>query len=169
VQVTTNPNPTRAHSSPQLSRHPDTGELVIAETDVYGGFGVNVHISGDGGRTWARGGDPMMKPYTWNSDYAINGPYVTTAFDKNGVLYLAFTAADPAQGALNRAERPRPLFVARSEDGGRSFTTTMAYQVTASDPKTINNRRGRVAVDPENPGNIHWPGSRARPVPRPAR
>lgn len=155
VQVTTNPNPTRAHSSPQIARHPKTGELVIAETDVYGGFGVNVHISGDEGRTWAPGGNPMMKPYTWNSDYAINGPYVTSAFDKDGVLFMAFTAADPAQAALNRTERLRPLFVARSEDGGRSFTTAMAYKVTESDPKTINNRRGRIAVDPERPGNVY--------------
>ncbi|MCA1674334.1 MAG: glycoside hydrolase [Actinobacteria bacterium] len=155
VQVTTNPNPTRAHSSPQISRNPQTGELVIVETDVYGGFGVNVHVSGDGGRTWAPGGDPMMKPYTWNSDYAINGPYVTSTFDKAGVLYLAFTAADPATAALNRAERPRPLFVARSDDGGRRFTTTMAYAVTESDPKTINNRRGRIALDPKTPANVY--------------
>ncbi len=168
VQVTTNPNPTRAHSSPQIARHPETGELVIAETDVYGGFGVNVHISGDGGRTWAPGGDPMMKPYSWNSDYAVNGPYVTAAFDSEGVLYLAFTAADPAKASINRAERPRPLFVARSEDAGRSFTTTMAYTVTESDAKTINNRRGRITLDPETPANVYvgWiqssTGSKAR-------
>ena len=155
VQVTPNPNPTRAHSSPQMARNPDTGELVIVETDVYGGFGINVHISADEGRSWAPGGDPMMKPFTWNSDYAINGPYVTAAFDKNAVLYLAFTAADPAKAALNRAERPRPLFVARSEDGGRSFSTNIAYQVTESNPKTINNRRGRVTLDPANPQNVY--------------
>ena len=155
VQVTTNPNPTRAHSSPQIARNPETGELVIVETDVYGGFGVNVHVSGDGGRTWSPGGDPMMKPYTWNSDYAINGPYVTAAFDKNAVLYLAFTAADPAKGALNRAERPRPLFVARSEDSGRSFATSMAYKVDEANPKTINNRRGRIVLDPSNPSNVY--------------
>ena len=155
VQVTTNPNPTRAHSSPQIARNPDNGELVIVETNVYGGFAVNVHISADEGRSWGPGGDPMMKPYTWNSDYAVNGPYVSAVFDKNAVLYLSFTAADPAKGELNRTERPRPLFVARSEDGGRSFTTTMAYQVTESDAKTINNRRGRVTVDPENPQNVY--------------
>ena len=55
VQVTTNPNPIRAHSSPQIARNPETGELVIVETDVYGGFGINVHLSRDGGRTWAPG------------------------------------------------------------------------------------------------------------------
>lgn len=155
VQVTTNPNPTRAHSSPQIARNPKTGELVIVETDVYGGFGVNVHISADGGRTWAPGGDPMMKPYTWNSDYAINGPYITAAFDKNAVLYLAFTAADPAKASLNRADRPRPLFVARSVDGGRGFTTTMAYKVTESEPKTLNNRRARVVLDAKTPANVY--------------
>jgi hypothetical protein len=155
VQVTPNPNPTRAHSSPQIARNPVNGELVIAETDVYGGFGIATHISADGGRTWAPGGDPMMAPYTWNSDYAINGPYVTAAFDDEGTLYMAFTAANPAQADLNRAERLRPVFLARSEDGGRTFRTTMAYQVTASDPKTINNRRGRVALDPANPQNVY--------------
>ncbi len=155
VQVTTNPNPTRAHSSPQLARNPKTGELVIVETDVYGGFGVAVHMSADEGRTWAPGGDPMMKPYTWNSDYAINGPYVTAAFDKNAVLYLAFTAADPAKASLNRAERPRPVFVARSEDSGRSFTTAMAYRVDEANPRTINNRRGRIVLDPSNPQNVY--------------
>jgi len=155
AQVTTNPNPTRAHSSPQIARNPKTGELVIVETDVYGGFGVNVHLSGDGGRTWAPGGDPMMKPYTWNSDYAINGPYSTAVFDRNGVLYLAFSAADPAKADVNRTARPRPLFVARSTDSGRSFTTTMAYKVNESDAKTINNRRARVVLDQANPANVY--------------
>jgi hypothetical protein len=155
VQVTTNPNPTRAHSSPQIARNPQNGELVIVETDVYGGFGIGVHISADGGRTWAPGGDPMMAPYTWNSDYAINGPYVSAVFDDEGMLYLAFTAANPAQANLNRSERLRPVFLARSEDGGRNFRTNFAYQVTESDPKTINNRRGRVTLDPADPQNVY--------------
>ena len=34
VQVTANPHPTRAHSSPQIVRNPETDELVIVETDV---------------------------------------------------------------------------------------------------------------------------------------
>ncbi len=155
VQVTTNPNPTRAHSSPQLARNAQTGELVIVETDVYGGFGINVHISADGGRTWAPGGNPMMEPYTWNSDFAINGPYVTAAFNRDNVLYLAFTATDPATAALNRTERPRPLFVARSEDSGRTFTTAMAYSVDQANPRTINNRRGRIVLDPSNSSNVY--------------
>jgi len=83
-QVTNNPTPARAHSSPQIARNPKTGELVTIETDVYGRFGVNVHVSSDDGRTWTRGGDPMMKPFTWNSDLAINGPYFGLHFRQQG-------------------------------------------------------------------------------------
>ncbi len=59
-QVTANPNPVRAHSSPQIARNPETGELVIAETDVFGNpdFGVKVHVSSDEGRSWAAAETP---------------------------------------------------------------------------------------------------------------
>jgi hypothetical protein len=155
AQVTTNPNPVRAHSSPQIARNPKNGELVIVETDVYAGFGVNVHISRDEGRSWFRGGDPMMKPFVWNSDLAINGPYATLAFDRDAVLNVAFSATDPKYANVNRSERPRPVFLARSTDSGRSFTTRMVYEAKESDPKSINNRRSMVTVDPENPDNIY--------------
>ncbi|MGH9280353.1 MAG: hypothetical protein ACRD12_19915 [Acidimicrobiales bacterium] len=84
VQVTDNPAFVRGHSSPVIGRNPETGELVVVETDVYAGFGINVHISQNGGRSWLEGGDPMSRPFTWNSDYAINGPYFTVAFDEAG-------------------------------------------------------------------------------------
>jgi len=155
VQVTTNPNPTRAHSSPQMARNPKTGELVVVETDVYGGFGVNVHVSTDNGRSWFPGGDPMMKPYTWTSDYAINGPYFTLAYDRDAVLSIAFSATDPKAADVNRTQRPRSVFLARSGDGGRSFTTSFVYRAQADNPKTLNNRRAMVTVDPQNPANVY--------------
>ncbi len=154
-QITTNPNPTRAHSSPVIARNPENGELVIAETDVYGGFRVNLHLSTDDGRSWFRGGDPMMEPYTWNSDFAINGPYFTMAFDEDGVLYMALSATDPKFGDRNRAERPRPIFLARSNDGGRSFTTSFVYRVTEDNPKVFNNRRPMVALDPKDSSKLY--------------
>lgn len=158
VQVTSNPNPTRAHSSPQLARNPKTGELVIAETDVYGSFGINVHVSADDGRSWARAGDPMMKPFTWNSDYAINGPYFTMAFDPNGTLFMSFTATDPKYADRNRAERPRSVFLARSDDGGQTFSTSMAYRSEEENAKTLNNRRAMVALDPGSSSklSVNW-------------
>ncbi len=155
IQVTDNPAWVRGHSSPTIALNPKNGDLVIVETEVYSGFGINVHLSGNGGRTWARGGDPMQKPYTWNSDYAINGPYFTSVFDKNGVLYVAFTAANPANSDLNRADRPRPVFLAKSTDSGRTFTTSMVYQADSGNPRSINNRRAMVTVDPKNPANVY--------------
>ncbi|MGI8984813.1 MAG: sialidase family protein [Acidimicrobiales bacterium] len=147
VQVTGNPNPVRAHSSPQIAVNPDTGELVIVETNVFGDFAVKVHTSTDDGRTWFPGGDPMIKPFTWNSDYAINGPYFTMAFDSDAVLYVAFTATDPAFADRNRSERPRHVFLARSSDSGRTWETTSVFRGTDSNP---DNRRPTIAVDPHD-------------------
>ena len=155
VQVTDNPTYVRGHSSPVIGRNPQTGELVIVETDVYAGFGINVHVSTNGGRSWARGGDPMTPPYTWNSDLAINGPYFTLAFDRGGTLHLAFSAADPARADLNRSDRPRPIFLAKSTDSGRTFSTATVFQPVPDDPRTINNRRPMVAVDPSNSSNVY--------------
>ncbi len=157
VQVTTNPSPVRAHSSPQIARNPETGELVMAETDVFSNpdFSVNIHLSSDEGRTWAPGGDPMMKPFTWNSDLAINGPYFTMAFDPDGVLYVALSATDPKHANLNRADRPRPIFLARSTNSGRSFTTGFVYRPEEGNAKTVNNRRPMIALDPDNASNVY--------------
>lgn len=157
VQVTSNPDPVRAHSSPQIARNPQNGDLVVAETDVFGNpdFGVKVHVSSDEGRSWAGGGDPMMKPLTWNSDLAINGPYLTMAFDKDAVLYLAHSATDPKYGDLPRSERPRSLVLARSTDSGRSFTHSFVYEPKEGNAETLNNRRPMVAIDPDDPSNVY--------------
>ncbi len=147
VQVTDNMDTVRAHSSPQMAVNPDTGELVVVETNVYEDFRVNVHLSVNDGRSWFPGGDPMMAPFTWNSDYAINGPYFTMAFDPDAVLYLAFTATDPAFADRSRAQRPRHVFLARSSDSGRTWETTYAFR---ADDSNADNRRPMVAVDPED-------------------
>ncbi|MGH9269464.1 MAG: sialidase family protein, partial [Acidimicrobiales bacterium] len=155
VQVTPNPAYVRGHSSPVIGRNPTNGELVIIETDVYNDLGINVHVSTNDGRSWAKGGNPMTAPFTWNSDQAINGPYYTLAFDRKGELFVAFSAADPSTGNLNRAERPRPIFLARSSDSGRTFTTAYVYRPDAANPRTVNNRRPVVALDPATSGNVY--------------
>ena len=167
VQVTRDANPTRAHSSPQIARNPTNGELVVVETDVHGSFGVDVHISSDEGRSWFRAGNPMLAPFTWNSDYAINGPYFTVAFDDGGTLFLAFSATDPKYAGLNRSERPRPVFLARSADGGRTFATTTAYPVREGDPTTVNNRRAMVALDPESSATVYLSWLQSPPSAKP--
>lgn len=77
------------------------------------------------------------------------------AFDREDRLYMAFTATDPRFASLNRSERPRSVFLARSTDGGRSFTTSFVYRVPEGDPKVVNNRRAMVAIDPNDVANVY--------------
>jgi len=72
VQVTANPTPVRAHSSPQIARNPTNGELVLVESDVRGARTCAIHISTDEGRSWSPGGDPMLKPF---NDCGFYGEY----------------------------------------------------------------------------------------------
>jgi hypothetical protein len=64
VQVTTNPDAARAHSTPQIARNPVTGELVIGSAEVRTKKTCDIHISADDGRSWFEGGSPMTRPYT---------------------------------------------------------------------------------------------------------
>ncbi len=150
AQVTDDPNPVRAHSSPQIAANPKTGELVIAETDVYQPGPVAIHVSADDGRSWFDGGSPILEPYTWTSDFAINGPYATMTFDRDGILYLAFSATDPRHAALNRSKRPRSIFLATSSDSGRTWRTGFVFEAPQDDEKLLDNRRPMVAVDPSD-------------------
>jgi hypothetical protein len=122
VQVTDNPDPNRAHTTPQMAVHPRTGEIVIGSAEVRAKKTCDIHISVDGGRRWFPGGDPMMKPYTDCSQQATNGPYITFQFTPDGMLWAAFMGSDPKYAVLsNRADTPRHVFVARSEDSGRTW------------------------------------------------
>lgn len=171
VQVTTNPTPVRAHSSPQIALNPRTGELVVVESDIQGTRkddpegtrGCNIHISTDGGRSWFAGGDPMLEPYTECSRVVINGPYATLDFDDKGVLYVAFAASDPKYSNPHPpASIPRQIFLARSSDGGRTFETTTVFQgpteaaESAGDlPQEGRNQRAMVAVDQADSSRVY--------------
>lgn len=168
VQVTSNPNPVRAHSSPQIAVNPTNGELVVAETNVMGAKGepraCNVHLSIDEGRSWAPGGDLMMEPYTECSRVVINGPYQTLEFADDGTLYLAFAASDPKWANPHPAQIiPRHIFLARSDDGGRSFQTTRVYAADPDEPtddphsfpRTADNGRPMVAVDNDESNRVY--------------
>ena len=171
VQVTHNPDPARAHATPQLARNPKTGELVIAETEYRTTLACNVHISTDDGRSWAPGGAFMLKPYTNCGGDPLSTINLHMAFDPNGVLYLAYTGSDPKWDAMGvlRADRPRYVMLARSQDSGRSWTNTVVYtppEGTTGDPRTAN-RRTMVAIDPTNPQWVYvvWqqPGGTGKP------
>jgi hypothetical protein len=153
VQVTTNPAPVRFHNTPQIARNPTNGELVVVESDVRGSRKCAAHVSVDGGRSWAPGGDLMVEPVTDCGFYGEYGPYATMAFGKNGDLYVAFVASE----FMNRARNdiPRHVFLARSEDGGRSFDTTKVFDAPDGNPDLGLNKGPMVAVDPNAPERVY--------------
>jgi hypothetical protein len=156
VQVTQNPDPNRAHSTPQMAVNPKTGEIVIGEAEVRTQRTCNIHISVDGGRSWFRGGDPMLRPFTDCSQQATNGPYITFEFDPRGVLWAAFFASDPKWiTAVNRNDAPRNIYLARSEDSGRTWRTTRVYEGKEGDPGIGASRRAQIAVDPRDPQRVY--------------
>lgn len=153
VQVTTNPDPSRAHTSPQIAVHPTTGELVVVQAEVRHDERCRVHRSTDDGRTWVPGGDPMVEPFTDCSLQAEYGPYASLAFGRDGTLYLAFVASEHLDRA--RDDTPRHVFLARSEDAGRTFQTTMVFQSPDGDKDMGFLKGPMVAVDPNNSANVY--------------
>ena len=166
VQVTSNPDPVRAHSSPQIARNPQTGELVVAEADVRGDRGCAVHLSVDDGRSWTVGGNPMVEPFTDCTIGAEWGTYFNVFFDAEGVLYLPFAANDPRdfdaaedsserRGGNDRKFVPRNLFLARSTDSGRTFDTTTVYEAPDGNPALGYAYGVMGAVDPTDPDQVY--------------
>ena len=154
TQVTADPNPVRAHSTPQIARNPRTGELVLVESDPRSATrSCVVHVSIDRGRSWFPGGDPMVKPYTDCSFYAEYGPYATLAFGRDGALYVAFVANEPLNRVRN--ETPRHVFLARSEDSGRTFQTTTVFRAPDGNQDRGLNKGPMVAVDPKEPARVY--------------
>ena len=155
VQVTADPSPVRAHTSPQLARNPRTGELVIVEGDIRGTRRCSVHLSSDDGRTWGPGGDPLRDPFTDCSFHADWGPYATMAFDDAGVLYMAIEASDPKFFDQTRNDAPRHIFLARSPDSGRTWETSTVFTAPESDGNKGVNKGATVAVDRKDPRYVY--------------
>jgi len=158
VQVSTNLDPARGHSTPLITRNPRTGMLVIADCEARRKKTVDVYRSADEGRSWAPGGDPMTKPWTdacGNPDSNIDHSMV---YDKNGVLYLAFQASDPQFFMLPDPDRPVHVFLAKSTDDGLTFTTVRVYEAPEApeaDRGLKRNYRPWVAVDPNDPQFVY--------------
>ncbi|MGH9280391.1 MAG: sialidase family protein [Acidimicrobiales bacterium] len=158
VQVSTDPNPTRGYSTPQIALNPDSGVLVIADCDARNTKILTVYRANDDGRSWALVGDPMLKPWTdvcGNPDSNIDH---TMTYDKNGVLYIAWQANDPRFSNLPKPDRPMSIFLAKSTDDGSTFDTVKVYdapEAPEADRGLKRNDRPWVAVDPNNPQYVY--------------
>lgn len=155
VQVTTNPMPVRSHTSPSIAVNPKNGRLALVESDVRGDSrACNVHVSADGGRSWARGGEVMTKPFTDCSFRGEYGPYANAAYGRDGTLYVAFIASSVFTDR-ERDATPRHFFLARSTDDGRTFVTTRAYEAPDGNRDVGFNKGPMLAVDPTNSDKVY--------------
>jgi hypothetical protein len=153
VQVTGDPDPLRAHSSPQIAANPTNGELVVVEANVRGDRACTTRISVDDGRSWFRGGDIMQAPYLDCTLGAEYGPYATLDFSDDGTLYIGFVGSEFLDRA--RDDNPRHIFVARSDDGGRSFTTSMAFDAPDGNKDIGFNKGPVLAVHPSDSSRVY--------------
>ena len=136
VQVSQDPNPARAHAMGQITRNPKTGTLIVADSDARIRRTVDVYRSTDDGANWQAGGDAMLKPWTDSSGDPDANVNHTLAYDKNGVLYIAFQANDPKFSQLARKDRPRHIFLARSTDDGLTFSTVKVWDAPEAPRRT---------------------------------
>ena len=153
VQVTDNPAPVRAHSSPRIARNPENGELAIVEANVRGDLACKVHLSVDDGRSWFPGGDIMTQPDPICAPGAEYGPLASIAYSSDGVLYISYVGG-PELG-MGRDNTPRSLYLARSTDSGRSFTKTVVFDAPANEKDIGLNKGPTLAVDPSNSDNVY--------------
>lgn len=158
VQVSSNPDPARGHSTPLITRNPRTGVLVIADCEARTKRTIDVYRSTDDGRSWSPGGSPMTSPWTdacGNPDSNISHSML---YDAKGVLYLAFHASDPKFATIDRPNRPVHIWLAKSRDDGLTFETVRVYEAPEApeaDRGLKRNYRAWVAVDPKEPRYVY--------------
>jgi len=101
-----------ANNSPVLVADPaDPQFVVLANRLDAPDFSCALHVSGDGGRSWAPVGPVPVLPEGAEKCYA---PEV--AFDRNGALHYLFV------GLAGRGNEPMGAFVTVSTDRGRTFS-----------------------------------------------
>jgi hypothetical protein len=158
VQVSTNPDLARGHSTPLITRNPKNGMLVIADCEARTKRTIDVYRSSDDGRSWSPGGSPMTPPWTdacGNPDSNISH---SMTYDKNGVLYVGFHASDRKFATIDRPNRPVHIWLAKSTDDGLTFSTVRVYEspeAPEADRGLKRNYRAWVAVDPNDPRYVY--------------
>src|SRR5436190_8461146 len=115
VQVTSDPGAARGHATPAMAQDPtDPLTLVIAETDANTSRCM-VHVSHDGGLSWALATQPPT-PADWpGCGFAVTGVIADLAFAPDGTLYYAWSAFKPTT-------YEQQIYLAKSSDVGETWT-----------------------------------------------
>jgi hypothetical protein len=167
-QVTSDPDPVRLFTSPQIAVHPDDpGTAVVLAGDSRDG-GCGLRVTRDGGLTWTTTAEDVMPsdlPHCIQRSFGF--PY-QLAFGEDGTLYAGLSGSSPDSGHPNG---PVSALVARSDDLGETHDT---FTVRASQDFAVEhqgqeydlfeqNRLSSVAVDPTDSdvvyrGWLRWLG-----------
>lgn len=160
-QVTTSSDPARLYAIPEIAVHPDDpSHLALVAGDVRNG-GCYVYTSRDGGDSWSSGVNiaPDENPYCYQRNF---GPASDVQWAPDGTLLVAFSGSSVEADHPNG---PTTAYVARSDDGGRSFDlTTVAegdsgVEVTTKDDETVEvdtvNYLMNLEPDPTNPELVY--------------
>ena len=133
--VFVNPDgPIDANNSPTIARNPKRPRnVVVAHRVDLPGFSASLQVSYDGGRAWQTTALPL--PPGKDRPFAAD-----VAFAPDGTLYVSYVNL---QGAGNR---PDNLWVARSDDGGKSLSAP----VLVAGPAPPLQFQARIAVDKQS-------------------
>lgn len=125
-----------ANNTPTLARNPaDEDNLVVAHRVDQPQYACGLHVSFDGGETWAETTIPEP-PVSRPKCYAP-----TVDFDADGILYISYVMLE------GLGNTPSSVWVASSADGGR----TLSEPVQATGPLTF---QVRLVADPRLPGHL---------------
>ncbi|GAC1675348.1 MAG: hypothetical protein PVS3B2_17810 [Candidatus Dormibacteraceae bacterium] len=122
------------HNSPSLAVDPaNPNHLVLSERIDRPRFGCLVHVSDDGGSNWSNLTLPL--PPDLDTCFAPD-----VAFTKTAILAVYLSLNTHPRDPLSGGNDPNGMFLARSEDGGRTFS--IAFRFPGKD-----NLQPRIVVD----------------------
>ncbi len=159
-QVTRDPRPDRLYNSPAIAVDPtDPETVVIAVGDSRNGA-CRLHVSGDGGLTFAAAAKPFMPeelPYCIQLNF---GPAIDLEFNPDGELYIATAGSSLKTG---HPRGPVDALTIRTSDLGAS-TAFFIVEKAQEIPYTVagQNETGvsslgnnTVAIDTKDPNRIY--------------
>ena len=159
MQITQEVRPGRAYTNSQILISPkDPNTMVIAHAE-FSTATCLIHVSRDGGRTWAPAPANPTPPQFKACTRPSFGAFMNARFGPDGTLYFASTGADTP---TNRG--PTTGYVARSKDLGRSWQFTVVAEpkerefTSYADTKTVSIMErfnyARLATDPNDPMRV---------------
>lgn len=183
VLVTNDAALSRTHEASFLHIDQDDRDTVyLSESELQSGD-CRFYRSTDQGRTWsveestldspaetkkpnATGGAPERAPHT-DCTLGNGSQNIRTELDQapDGTLYYLFSSNN-----VDPTVRSRTVLLARSNDRGRSWDTTVIDDGTVAAPSEVEiNFQAHMAIDPDDPERIYamWRRSQGGGMPRP--